>query len=84
MSLTRMGICRKGNQLHSPDERVLLLHANNLQDNFNLCRCGQYINLFFFFLIYLAVSGLCCGTRDLCHSVWDLSLRRAGFSLVVA
>ena len=33
--------------------------------------------LFIYFIYILAASGLSCGT-------WDLSLRRAGFSLVVA
>ena len=34
--------------------------------------------------IYLAASGLSCRTRDLCCGMRGLSLRRAGFSLVVA
>ena len=42
--------------------------------------------LFYFkiYLCYLAVSGLSCGTQDLRWGMRDLSLRCAGFSLVVA
>ena len=42
------------------------------------------LNFFFFFGIYLAVSGLSCGTRDLRCGMQNLLLLCAGFSLVVA
>ena len=37
--------------------------------------------LFFFKSIYLAASGLSCGTRDLRWGMWDLSLQCMGSSL---
>ena len=49
------------------------------------------ILLFFFKFIFMAVSGLSCGTQDLCRGTRDLllqhegsSLQRVNFSLVVA
>ena len=32
----------------------------------------QWVSLFFFLIIYLAVSDLSCGMRDLCFGMWDL------------
>ena len=38
---------------------------------------------FFLKTIYLAVSGLGCGARDLCCIEWDLSLQRINSLVVV-
>ena len=46
---------------------------------------GFLKNIYLFIYLFLgAASGLSCGTQDLHCSMWDLSLRCAGFSLVVA
>ena len=43
---------------------------------------GMYI--YFIYLLFLAVVGLSCSTRDLSLRRADTSLQHAGFSLVVA
>ena len=47
-----------------------------------MCVCGSFLR--FIYYLFLAVSGLSCGTQEFHWGMRDLSLRRAGFSLVVA
>ena len=48
-----------------------------------LSTCNYFLN-FIYLILFLAASGLICGTWDLRCCMWDLSLWRTGFSLVVA
>ena len=50
----------------------------------NLGSTGHPHFLFIYLFYFLAGLGLSCGTQDLPCGTWDLSLRCAGFSLVVA
>ena len=59
-----------------------VLEAHTCLRIHHVCSCRHRISFHLF--IYLAASGLSCGTWDLRCSMRDLSLRHAAFSLAVA